>query len=91
MIYKLCAIILKSIEKREFNKVKDTLADIVEGKTHCYKLNKGDIITVTEKQFFNKYYKYLQWFAPIKREKHIVWYNPLTWFRWYWVLEVVNG
>lgn len=94
MIYKLCEIILKSVEKRKFNKVKDAFTDLIEGKIHRFELNKGDIITVAEKNFSNDFYKYLQlykylqWFSTIKREKLIVWYKPSTWFRWYWVLEV---
>lgn len=62
----------------------------IEGKYYRYKLNKGDIITVTEKQIFNVFHNIYNVFRPIKREKHIVWYKPSTWFRWYWVLEVIN-
>ena len=57
-------------------------------KIPIYKLNKGDIITVAEKQIFNVFHNVYNVFRPIKRIKHIVWYKPSTWFRWYWVLEV---
>lgn len=67
-----------------------TLTHPIEGKYYAYKLNKGDTIIVPEKQIFNVFHNIYNIFRPIKREKHIIWYKPPTWFRWYWVLEVIN-
>lgn len=60
------------------------------GTIRAYKPQVGDVFTIREEQVWDILKKYHKQFRFIDRKRHIKWYNPLTWFRWYWVFEVVE-
>ena len=52
-----------------------------------------DIFTIAENQLYQTMVAFSNIHRVCKiidRKRYIKWYNPLTWFRWYWTLEVIE-
>lgn len=55
-----------------------------------YQLHIGDQFGIDERQAFNVLREHYTRFRPVERKKCSIWYKPWTWFRWIWILEVIE-